>query len=447
MKKGFFLLKFVLVVMFVVSSMSNSLAAPGDTTWITAYNQQLHNWATVFYKTVYFPDTSHHFQKIIMTYKIGCPAGGCDPWDRFGNLSVKIDSANYVEIARVITPYNIVGGGMPGTCTYFYDVTDYMPLLHDSVTFANYIETYINAPRGWLSTIRFALIEGEVQPKPYKVVNLWQKNYLVYGDTANLPSTHLQNKTLTVDPNALKVKARIITTGHGQGNTENAAEFSQKQHGIIVGNDTLTYWLWRWDCNVNPCSPQGGTWIYPRAGWCPGASVIPWDTIITSYVTPGQSKTFGYYLDPYTNYCRPTNPNCISGVTCTDCNYNYTGHTEPFYRIETQLIYYKNNPNVGVIQINSFVPNFYVLEQNFPNPFNPATTIRFAVKEKSDVKITVFDVSGKAVNTVFSRSLEAGTFKVDFDGSKLSSGVYFYRMEAVSPKGFFAETKKMALIK
>jgi hypothetical protein len=438
---------YILILFFVLFSFSNLYSSPGDTTWVTAYNQELHNWADVHYKKVYFPDTSHHYSKIVMKYTIGCPAGGCDPWDRFGCLRVIVDTNTYYEIARVITPYNIVGTGYPGTCTYEYDLTDYMPLLHDSVKFGNYIETWINNPKGWLATIKFALIEGEVQPKPFKVVNLWQNQYLVYGDTANPPSSHLLPKDVTIDPNTYSVKARIITTGHGQGNTENAAEFSVKQHGIIVGNDTLTYYLWRYDCMMNTCSPQGGTWSYPRAGWCPGASVIPWDTTITSYVTPGQSKIYSYYLDPYVNYCRPTNPNCVSGVTCTDCNYNSTGHTEPFYRVETQLIYYKVNPYVGVLPINSFVPNYYNLEQNFPNPFNPSTTIRFAVKEKANVKMSVFDAAGKLVNTMFNRELTPGTYKINFDGSKLSSGIYFYRLEAFDSKGMNVITKKMVLIK
>ena len=440
-------LLFAFALFLFLTPLYSAFCSPGDTTWVTAYNQEYHYWADMHYKTVYFPDTSHHWSKIIMKYTIGCPSAGCDPWDRFGHLRVVIDSTTYYEIARVITPYNIVGGGYPGTCTYIYDLTDYMPLLHDSVKFANYIESWINTPRGWLATIKFALIEGEVQPKPFKVVNLWQNQYLVYGDTANPPMSHLPARNITIDPGVYSVKARDVTTGHGQGNTGNAAEFLQNRHGIVVGGDSLEYWLWRTDCSSNPCSPQGGTWHYPRAGWCPGASVIPWDTMITTYVTPGQSKVFSYLLDPYVNYCRPTNPNCVSGITCADCNYNYNGHTEPFYRIETQLIYYKVNPNVGVIQLNSYVPNYYNLEQNFPNPFNPSTTIRFAVKEKSNVKINVFDATGKLVNTVFSRELTAGTYKVDFDGSKLSSGIYFYRLEAVGSNGVNTITKKMVLVK
>lgn len=440
-------LLFAYILFLFFAPLYSAFSSPGDTTWITAYNQEFHYWADIHYKKVYFPDTSHHWSKIIMKYTIGCPAGGCDPWDRFGHLRVVIDTATYFEIARVITPYNIVGSGYPGTCTYDYDVTDYMPLLHDSVKFGNYIETWINSPKGWLATIKFALIEGEVQPKPYKVINLWQNQYLVYGDTANPPQTHLPPRNIAVDADVYSAKVRIVTTGHGQGNTGNAAEFLQNKHGVVVGSDSLVYWLWRSDCINNTCSPQGGTWYYPRAGWCPGASVIPWDTMVTSYITPGQNKIFSYSIDPYVNFCRPTNPDCISGVTCTDCNYNSTGHTEPFYRIESQLIYYKVNPNVGVIQLNSFVPNYYNLEQNYPNPFNPSTTIRFAVSEKSNVKISVFDVSGRLVNTVFSRELTPGTYKVDFDGSKLSSGIYFYRLEASGQKGTTFLTKKMVLVK
>jgi len=58
-------------------------------------------------------------------------------------------------------------------------------------------------------------------------------------------------------------------------------------------------------------------------------------------VMPGESTSIDYNIQPYVNYCRPTNPECQDGVTCSDCDYNYTGHTEPNYCLHTQLILYR----------------------------------------------------------------------------------------------------------
>ena len=88
-------------------------------------------------------------------------------------------------------------------------------------------------------------------------------------------------------------------------------------------------------------------------------------------------------------------------------------------------------------------PTQFELLQNFPNPFNPVTTIRFNVPKKSEVTLTVYDAAGKKVRTLVNRFLNAGQHAVRFDGSDLASGVYFYRLSANN----FSQTNKMLLIK
>lgn len=438
--------KIILAVSFVLMFTGVIKSSPGDTTWVTAYADDFHNWATINYASVTMPDTTHHWEKILMKYTIGCPAAGCDPWDRLGWLKLYTDTSTGAgfEIARFVTPYNIVGGGYPGTCTFWFDVTDYMPLLHDTQIFGHYIETWINGTRGWLSTIKFAFIEGEAYWKPFKVVNLWQDHYLLYGDTANPHENHLMPMNVSIDPNTAKVKARLIATGHGQGNTSNAAEFSVKYHQLVVNNhDSLTHNLWRMDCGSNPCSPQGGTWQYSRAGWCPGAGVYPWDLDISSIITPGSNNLFDYNIEPYTNFCRPNNPNCINGVTCPDCNYNYNGHTEPFYVIESQLIFYKENPTIGINNNQSIAPSSFRLLQNYPNPFNPSTKIKFVLERYSHVNIKIFDAAGSEILQLVNKDMTNGEYSIDFNAKDLPSGIYFYKMEAKD----YSETRKMVLIK
>jgi hypothetical protein len=98
---------------------------------------------------------------------------------------------------------------------------------------------------------------------------------------------------------------------------------------------------------------------------------------------------------------------------------------------------------VGVENKNNEIPNVFSLSQNYPNPFNPTTSINFAVPKPTVVKLTVFDILGKEVATLVNEFLQPGNYNFGFDASSLSSGMYFYKMEA----GEFTDTKKMMLIK
>ncbi len=88
-------------------------------------------------------------------------------------------------------------------------------------------------------------------------------------------------------------------------------------------------------------------------------------------------------------------------------------------------------------------PINFSLEQNYPNPFNPSTTITYQLPVNSQVVLKIYDMLGKEVATLVNGNQQAGSYHVQFDGSKFSSGVYFYRIEA----GNFVETKKLILLK
>jgi photosystem II stability/assembly factor-like uncharacterized protein len=89
------------------------------------------------------------------------------------------------------------------------------------------------------------------------------------------------------------------------------------------------------------------------------------------------------------------------------------------------------------------IPGNYALHQNFPNPFNPATVIRYEIPEQSYVKLTVYNVIGKEIVTLVNEVKQAGNYEAVFDGTDLPSGVYFYTLKS----GEFKETKKMILMK
>jgi len=106
-------------------------------------------------------------------------------------------------------------------------------------------------------------------------------------------------------------------------------------------------------------------------------------------------------------------------------------------------ILYGDTLMTGVQNISSEIPSSYSLNQNYPNPFNPTTKIKFDVVRVGDVKIVVYDVMGREVQTLVNESLKPGTYEASFDGSQLTSGVYFYKITA----GDFSQTKKMLLLK
>ncbi len=111
------------------------------------------------------------------------------------------------------------------------------------------------------------------------------------------------------------------------------------------------------------------------------------------------------------------------------------------------IIKYQSS-SIGIQNISSEIPDKFSLSQNFPNPFNPTTKIRFSIggfgsNSSQNVTLAVFDANGKEVEMLFSGRLAQGTYEASFNGSKFSSGVYFYRLQTEGA----TETRKMVMTK
>ena len=101
---------------------------------------------------------------------------------------------------------------------------------------------------------------------------------------------------------------------------------------------------------------------------------------------------------------------------------------------------------------NSFgkIPQAFRLEQNYPNPFNPSTKIEYQIPKLSHVSLKVYDILGNQVATLVNEEQPAGKYSINFNASKLSSGIYFYRIDAAPSTGSaqgFVQTKKLILLK
>lgn len=224
--------------------------------------------------------------------------------------SAPFEVVNRYELARYITPYGIdldLGDGF----TWTYDVSDYRPLLHDSVNLSagNWQE---------LLDVKFLFIEGTPPRDVHSVTNLWSGGFN-YGLTPSYDDL-TPPKTITLPDDAENTRVKVRVTGHGFGGNQNCSEFCAKDHYLKLNGSTIwTQNVWRNTCGLNPVYPQGGTWVYDRSNWCPGAEVGTYDFELTPYVDPGETVTLDYAAEDYT--------------------WNGEGSV-PYYQTEVQLITY-----------------------------------------------------------------------------------------------------------
>jgi glucose/arabinose dehydrogenase len=135
-----------------------------------------------------------------------------------------------------------------------------------------------------------------------------------------------------------------------------------------------------------------------------------------------------------------------SGTTPKRNVYSYTDESVKYgiyyYRLK-QINYDGSFEYLKVVAVDLGTPKEFVLEQNYPNPFNPNTTIKYYVPEHSFVTIKIYDVLGNEIKTLINDEKSAGYYKIDFDASQFSSGIYFYVLKSNE----FVASQKMLLIK
>jgi len=310
---------FLLVFLGFITPISK--AQFSDSVTVTTHNKVLiqtdpSRGVNDYYGWGKFP-SSGNYQKMVAELTFQCPPGmTCGEWDynnhiRIGKRKGKNNDSLGWEIMRLITPYGL-GFNSTWKHTWKFDITDFQSLFRDSVEIWYQHSGYeARNGRGWLITLNFTLYEG---PSIQEALGL-QRMYFVnapYGNDslfdARVPVFRWKG-----NPNTKTHRIKIIQTGHGMDQPDNCAEFCPRRRYLNVdGKIVDTSWVWRDDCGLNPVYPQNGTWLYDRAGWCPGQSVIEYnydiknldtgwhefDLDMDSYVRTGGSSTFviGAYL-------------------------------------------------------------------------------------------------------------------------------------------------------
>lgn len=134
-----------------------------------------------------------------------------------------------------------------------------------------------------------------------------------------------------------------------------------------------------------------------------------------------------------------------NGTTTQLSSYSYSeipGKGSFVYRLK-QIDFDGKFSYSAEVNVDLGLPTEFTLSQNYPNPFNPSTSIRFTVPEVSNVKLEVFSLTGELISTLVNEVKEVGSYDVSFDASKLSSGIYLYKLTA----GKNIITKKMSFLK
>lgn len=120
--------------------------------------------------------------------------------------------------------------------------------------------------------------------------------------------------------------------------------------------------------------------------------------------------------------------------------------SEPYAFIGSEMAIWRRSISEMTTSVENLpvtLPKEFVLEQNYPNPFNPTTHLRFAIAKFGFVQLKVFDVLGREVATLINEQKSPGTYEVNFNGSNLASGIYFYTIRA----GDYKAVRKMSLLK
>jgi len=192
--------------------------------------------------------------------------------------------------------------------------------------------------------------------------------------------------------------------------------------------------------------------IYPQTGnaSCTGGSSYEHDYVVKSMINGDQGElihsgnwTTGQQETRNINYVIPADPQVMIPDNCDINIFVYkSGSSISTNSNVQQAIRTSVTGTTGIIN-NTSAASSYSLSQNYPNPFNPTTTFNFSIPKSENVTLKFYDILGNELETYVNGQLNAGTYSVEFDGSKYSSGIYFYQLTS----GNFTETRKMNLIK
>ncbi len=276
-------------------------------------------WGAPYKGKFIFPEKGENWEKILMVRTLKCDEKTaadkfpCGEWDYHTHTIVyvpKDDTTEIFQIGSFITPYGKrLKLGDENGWSWVYDVTDYGPLLtgEKEIWSGNNQE---------LLDMKFYFIKGKPARNIISVENIYPYGNYKYKDLANDSILKAKNILLNPDAQGFMLRARI--SGHGHFGPRNCCEWDSKNHTYFINEwDHFRWNVWK-DCGYNPIYPQGGTWPFDRAGWCPGTKVDEYDFELTPLVKAGDTLKIDYAIE----------------------HYNYNGEKGGDYRMSHQLFTY-----------------------------------------------------------------------------------------------------------
>jgi hypothetical protein len=349
--------KIQFLFLFLLACMAlpeRSLAAPGDTTRVTIWNQRKLTRNGLYDTMTVLPAAGGRYRKILLHYILGryaCAPGSqyCGSWDYTTRLMVQPANHDTLELTRIMTPYATDWLALNKTHNYVVDVTDYAPVLTGNQSFQFDYQGY---SWGFTVTLQLEYIEGTPPQDPLDVRNIYRGNFQ-YGDAANPIEANLPSKTFTA-PATGTIALKSLISGHGSDAT-GCAEFCQKYYRLFVDGQQQSFkYLWRDDCGRNQVYPQTGTWVYNRGNWCPGAVVKPIVHQLTPLTTPGASFALNIDMQPYTVAAPSALTSYIWSsqlVTAGPVNFRTDAAMDEIITPNSNENYFRDNPSCGGPQV------------------------------------------------------------------------------------------------
>jgi hypothetical protein len=202
-------------------------------------------------------------------------------------LSYYVFSPAKLQIMSFVTPYgNGLNLGTNGK-TWTFDVSDFAPILKGNKRIT------MDAGGQWQEDmdIKFLFIVGTPPRNVKRLQNIWRTDAIDYANILN--DNYFEPRSMPTDASAKYFKVRNVISGHGQ-----EGEFIPRIHHFNIDGGAAEFdWTVVKACAENPVYPQGGTWVYDRAGWCPGMATDMQELNITPHITPGTNATLDYVVD------------------------------------------------------------------------------------------------------------------------------------------------------
>jgi len=303
-----------------------------------------------------FPLNDFTVRKILLHVTLGCPdTMPCAHWDYLDHITLKRaggkNSKNMdYELGRMLTPYGSVF--TPSwNWTWTVDITDFAMVLRDSVEI-EYMHTGYETPTvGWALTVDFEIVRGPEIVHPLSITRMWEGQFR-YGDPAEDIEKKLSPINFQTENRATLSRLRIQHTGHGMDEPRGCSEFCSRWRDILLDGNLVDHTnLWK-NCGENPLYPQGGTWIYDRAWWCPG-NLQPADLV--DLFPPKGKHTLDLNMEPYTATANIQANECINSYLI-----QFNGPEEKNDASIENIIVPNNNQNFNRSNPAGFSPVFSV---------------------------------------------------------------------------------------